>query len=67
MRPELYMTTAIGPEMVKLRREQLQILFGKVGSFYPLGENFRLTASVKETSTSKLNAEAPRAKDRIFR
>ncbi len=38
-------------------REQLQILFGKVGSLYPLRENFRLTPQVKEQFTSKLKAE----------
>jgi phosphoglucomutase len=38
-------------------REQLQILFGKVGSFYPLRENFRLTPEVKEKFTSKLRVE----------
>jgi len=61
------MTTVIEPDMVKCVREQLQALFSKVGSFYSLGENFRLTARVKETFTSKLNAEAPRAKGWIFR
>ena len=38
-------------------REQLQFLFGKVGSFYPLRENFRLTPQVKEKFTSKLRLE----------
>jgi len=38
-------------------REQLQILFGKVGSFYPLRENFRLTPELKAQFTSKLTAE----------
>jgi len=51
----------LAAEMVARRhkplREQLQILFGKVGSFYPLRENFRLTPEVKETFTSKLTLE----------
>jgi phosphoglucomutase len=51
----------LAAEMVARRRkplrEQLQILFGKVGSFYPLRENFRLTPEVKEKFTSKLQAE----------
>ncbi len=51
----------LAAEMVARRhkplREQLQILFGKVGSFYPLRENFRLTPEVKEQFTSKLKAE----------
>ena len=34
--------------------EQLQDLFVKVGSFYPLRENFHLTAEVKEKFTGKL-------------
>lgn len=34
--------------------EQLKELFGKVGSFYPVRENFRLTPEVKETFTRKL-------------
>ena len=51
----------LAAEMVARRhkplREQLQFLFGKVGSFYPLRENFRLTPEVKEQFTSKLKAE----------
>jgi phosphoglucomutase len=51
----------LAAEMVARRhktlREQLQILFGKVGSFYPLRENFRLTPEVKEKFTNKLKAE----------
>ena len=51
----------LAAEMVARRRkplrEQLQILFGKVGSFYPLRENFRLTPEVKEQFTNKLKAE----------
>jgi alpha-D-glucose phosphate-specific phosphoglucomutase len=45
-------------EMVARRRaslgKQLQDVFGKVGSFYPLRENFRLTAEVKQKFTEKL-------------
>jgi phosphoglucomutase len=37
--------------------EQLRALFGKVGSFYPLRENFRLTPEVKQKFTGKLQAE----------
>jgi len=37
--------------------EQLRQLFAKVGSFYPLRENFRLTAEVKATFTEKLKQE----------
>ena len=51
----------LAAEMVARRRkplrEQLQILFGKVGSFYPQRENFRLTPEVKEQFTSKLKTE----------
>ena len=51
----------LAAEMVAHRRkplrEQLQILFGKVGSFYPLRENFRLTPEIKEKFTSKLRVE----------
>jgi len=51
----------LAAEMVARRhkplREQLQILFGKVGSFYPLRENFRLTPEVQAQFTSKLKAE----------
>jgi len=35
-------------------RQQLQDLFGKVGSFYPQRENFTLTPQVKELFTKKL-------------
>ncbi len=45
-------------EMVARREkplgQQLQELFGKVGSFYPQRENFRLTPEVKEKFTEKL-------------
>ena len=37
--------------------EQLRRLFAKVGSFYPLRENFRLTPEVKAAFTEKLKAE----------
>jgi phosphoglucomutase len=37
--------------------EQLQNLFGKVGSFFPVRENFRLTPEVKEKFTQKLKVE----------
>lgn len=36
---------------------QLQELFGKVGSFYPQRENFRLTPEVREKFTRKLQAD----------
>jgi phosphoglucomutase len=36
---------------------QLKDLFGKVGSFYPLRENFRLTPEVKEKFTEKLRLD----------
>ncbi|HYG99290.1 MAG TPA: phosphoglucomutase/phosphomannomutase family protein [Terriglobales bacterium] len=36
--------------------EQLNDLFAKVGSFYPLRENFRLTPEVKQKFTTKLGA-----------
>ncbi len=37
--------------------QQIASLFAKVGSFFPLRENFRLTAEVKQKFTSKLKAE----------
>ena len=37
--------------------KQLAILFGKVGSFYPLRENFRLTPEVKQKFTEKLRRD----------
>jgi phosphoglucomutase len=37
--------------------QQLHELFGKVGSFYPQRENFRLTEEVKEKFTKKLSLE----------
>jgi alpha-D-glucose phosphate-specific phosphoglucomutase len=48
-------------EMVARRRKslgkQLQELFGKVGSFCPQRENFRLTEEVKEKFTKKLHSD----------
>ena len=48
-------------EMVAKRGEpiaaQLRRLFAKVGSFYPVRENFRLTPEVKAAFTRKLEAE----------
>jgi alpha-D-glucose phosphate-specific phosphoglucomutase len=37
--------------------QQLRDLFAKVGSFYPLRENFRLTPEVKEKFTKKLRLD----------
>ncbi|MGH9554710.1 MAG: phosphoglucomutase/phosphomannomutase family protein, partial [Terriglobales bacterium] len=37
--------------------EQLRALFVKVGSFYPLRENFRLTPEIQQKFTSKLGTE----------
>jgi phosphoglucomutase len=37
--------------------KQLQAIFAKVGSFYPLRENFRLTPEVKEKFTEKLRSD----------
>src|SRR5208283_1892350 len=48
-------------EMVAVRGRslgvQLKELFGKVGSFYPVRENFRLTPEVKAAFTEKLKAD----------
>src|SRR5579875_441572 len=48
-------------EMVAVRGaslgEQLQKLFGRVGSFYPNRENFRLTPEVKEKFTEKIKTD----------
>ena len=48
-------------EMVAARKksvgEQLKRLFGKVGSFYPVRENFRLTADVKAKFTEKVKSD----------
>src|ERR1039457_5601114 len=48
-------------EMVAVRgkslRAQLKELFSKVGSFYPIRENFRLTPEVKAAFTEKLKAD----------
>jgi phosphomannomutase len=37
--------------------QQLQELFAKVGSFYPIRENFRLTPEVKAKFTEKLRVD----------
>jgi alpha-D-glucose phosphate-specific phosphoglucomutase len=37
--------------------QQLKELFAKVGSFYPVRENFRLTPEVKAAFTEKMNAD----------
>jgi len=48
-------------EMVAQRKkslgQQLQELFAKVGSFYPIRENFRLTPEVKAKFTEKLRVD----------
>jgi len=48
-------------EMVAQRKkslgQQLQELFAKVGSFYPMRENFRLTPDVKAKFTEKLHID----------
>ena len=48
-------------EMVAVRGqtlgEQLQALFAKVGSFYPVRENFHLTAEAKNKFTEKLKSD----------
>jgi len=48
-------------EMVATRKKSMQELlhelFGKVGSFYPVRENFRLTPEVKEKFTKKVAAD----------
>ena len=41
----------------KTLQEQLRQLFVKVGSFYPLRENFRLTPEVQEKFTRKVKAD----------
>ncbi len=41
----------------KTLRQLIEELFAKVGSFYPLRENFRLTPEAKAKFTSKLKAE----------
>ena len=38
-------------------REQIEVLFGKVGSFYPVRENFHLTEEAKAKFTSKLGSD----------
>ena len=48
-------------EMVATRGKslgaQLKELFGKVGSFYPVRENFRLTSDVKAAFAEKMKAD----------
>ena len=41
----------------KTLQQQLRELFGKVGSYFPRRENFRLTPQVKQKFTEKLQAE----------
>jgi alpha-D-glucose phosphate-specific phosphoglucomutase len=41
----------------KSSQEQLRALFAKVGSYYPLRENFRLTDEVKAKFTERLQAQ----------
>ena len=38
--------------------KQLQAVFGKIGSFWPLRSNFRLTLEVKQKFTEKLRGNA---------
>jgi phosphomannomutase len=51
----------LAAEMVAVRGrglgEQLRQLFTRVGSFYPLRENFRLTPEVKRTFTEKIKTD----------
>jgi phosphoglucomutase len=51
----------LATEMVAVRGkslgEQLKQLFGRVGSFYPNRENFRLTDEVKEKFTEKMKSD----------
>ena len=51
----------LAAEMVATRGKslgaQLKELFGKVGSYYPVRENFRLTAEVKAAFTEKMKAD----------
>lgn len=55
-------------EMVAVRGKsvgrQLEELFAKVGSFYPLRENFRLTPEVKEKFTEKVRNDPQKLGDR---
>ena len=61
MRPRLILAGLLCCESVAKRGKsltaQLQDLFAKVGSFYPLRENFRLTPEVKEKFTEKLRVD----------
>lgn len=51
----------LAAEMVAVRGkslgEQLQQLFDRVGSYYPIRENFRLTPEVKEKFTEKVKTD----------
>ena len=55
-------------EMVARRKqtlaEQLETLFGKVGSFYPHRENFRLTPDIKANFTEKVKDDPTSLGDR---
>ena len=53
---EMLAARVLSGEPASLRR-QLEKLFAKVGSFYPLRENFRLTEEVKAKLTNKLREE----------
>lgn len=44
--------------------EQLQALFARVGEFYPLRENFRLTPEVKEKFVEKVKTDPAKLGDR---
>jgi len=48
-------------------REQLNDIFGKVGSFYPQRENFRLTPEVKQKFTNKLMRDPAELSSRTVR
>ena len=47
----------VAQAQASLSVQQLQELFAKVGSFYPMRENFRLTPEVKEKFTEKLRVD----------
>ena len=47
--------------------EQLRDLFGKVGSFYPQRENFRLTPDVKQRFTDKLMSDPAELRGRAVK
>jgi phosphoglucomutase len=48
----------------KSLQQQLRDIFGKVGSFYPQRENFRLTPEVKQKFTEKLTSDPAELADR---